>query len=418
MKKVILVLCVLLVVMMLSANSKAKFILHYEEYTNEEIGEFFREMTEQVRDNRDLYMLEVLHEEWVDDAWVYEGKDIYTYDGNGYLIEVLSLVWAEGDWQNSSKMVFNNNTEGYPYEYIMQMWEPVSETWIDQAIISIAYDADWNYTEMIIQMWFNGGWMNVSRITFTYNADNNPTYILIEEWDIPDGTEWENDGQETYTYDGLFLEEILDENWVEDSYWENDIRHTYTEAGNNFHATKLRQDWNNAEWVNSRYDVFTYDDDWFQTELLEQLWDNDAWLNHQNHYYLWEDGYMTLSQTYDWEEDRNWVNGSRDTVTYGTLDAEDNSIAPNNDLVLSNYPNPFSSTTTISFSVTQTSPFVTLEIYNLKGQQIRQFSINDSRSSIKWNGKDYNGIPVANGIYFYKMKSGKYSSTKKMILLR
>jgi hypothetical protein len=33
-------------------------------------------------------------------------------------------------------------------------------------------------------------------------------------------------------------------------------------------------------------------------------------------------------------------------------------------------------------------------------------------------GKDNNGRNVSSGVYFYKMKAGKYSHTKKMILMK
>ncbi len=86
------------------------------------------------------------------------------------------------------------------------------------------------------------------------------------------------------------------------------------------------------------------------------------------------------------------------------------------DLKLSNYPNPFSSETTISFNVTQTSLFETLEIYNIKGQKVKQLRITDyefGMNEVVWNaGKN------PSGIYFLKLKTCKNSITRKMILLR
>ncbi|MEA2097202.1 MAG: hypothetical protein U9P73_10995, partial [Candidatus Cloacimonadota bacterium] len=68
---------------------------------------------------------------------------------------------------------------------------------------------------------------------------------------------------------------------------------------------------------------------------------------------------------------------------------------------LQNYPNPFNPTTTISFSVTQNSNFVNLEIYNIKGQKIKSFPIDQFTNSpvhqIIWDGTDSNSQPVSSG---------------------
>jgi hypothetical protein len=86
---------------------------------------------------------------------------------------------------------------------------------------------------------------------------------------------------------------------------------------------------------------------------------------------------------------------------------------------LSNYPNPFNPSTVISFNISgEDATNAELIIYNVKGQQIRQFSIVNNQSSIVWNGDDASGNPVASGIYFYKLKSEEKSQIKKMILIK
>ncbi len=89
--------------------------------------------------------------------------------------------------------------------------------------------------------------------------------------------------------------------------------------------------------------------------------------------------------------------------------------------LIGNYPNPFNPTTTISFFVTQTSPFVTLEIYNIKGQKVKQLissQLSIGQHLVIWNGTDENNKSVSSGIYFYKLKSGNFEKTKKMILMK
>jgi len=86
-----------------------------------------------------------------------------------------------------------------------------------------------------------------------------------------------------------------------------------------------------------------------------------------------------------------------------------------------NYPNPFNPETTIQFTTENTEKNTELVIYNLKGQKVRTI-VNEifpaGQHSIIWDGKDGSGNSVSSGLYFYKLKAGRYTSTKKMILMK
>jgi len=85
-----------------------------------------------------------------------------------------------------------------------------------------------------------------------------------------------------------------------------------------------------------------------------------------------------------------------------------------------NYPNPFNPETTIRFSTAAKGP-VTIDIYNIKGQLVRHLvkdNLDAGNHSIVFNGKDDNDNSVASGMYFYKMHTGTFSDTRKMIMLK
>ncbi|MDA3814149.1 MAG: T9SS type A sorting domain-containing protein [Candidatus Cloacimonetes bacterium] len=85
-----------------------------------------------------------------------------------------------------------------------------------------------------------------------------------------------------------------------------------------------------------------------------------------------------------------------------------------------NYPNPFNPITNITYSIKEAGN-VTLEIYNLRGQLVKTLvnKVNGvGNFTAIWNGTDNSDKPVSSGVYFYKMKSGNYTSTKKMILMK
>ncbi|MCD4818721.1 MAG: T9SS type A sorting domain-containing protein [Candidatus Cloacimonetes bacterium] len=85
-----------------------------------------------------------------------------------------------------------------------------------------------------------------------------------------------------------------------------------------------------------------------------------------------------------------------------------------------NYPNPFNPSTTISFDlITKDVQDAKLEIYNLKGQKIRQYSIFNDQSSIIWDGTDEARNRVSSGIYFSVLKNnGNTLTSKKMLLFK
>ena len=84
------------------------------------------------------------------------------------------------------------------------------------------------------------------------------------------------------------------------------------------------------------------------------------------------------------------------------------------------YPNPFNPSTTISFYTTKTES-AQITIFNQKGQVVRTWDIDSREDGIKhilWDGMDQNGKPVSSGVYYCQMISGKYSSSRKMVLMK
>lgn len=97
---------------------------------------------------------------------------------------------------------------------------------------------------------------------------------------------------------------------------------------------------------------------------------------------------------------------------------EDNVATPTR--LLGNYPNPFNPSTTISFTTAKAAP-VQITIYNLKGQAVRTWNLETEvggNHSVQWDGLDDNGLSLSSGVYFYRMFSGAYSSTRKMVLMK
>lgn len=80
-----------------------------------------------------------------------------------------------------------------------------------------------------------------------------------------------------------------------------------------------------------------------------------------------------------------------------------------------NYPNPFNPTTTISFSIPH-STFATLTIFDALGRDVVTLVSEYLTPGIyqkKWNAGD-----AAGGVYYYRLQSGGFTETRKLLLLR
>lgn len=85
-----------------------------------------------------------------------------------------------------------------------------------------------------------------------------------------------------------------------------------------------------------------------------------------------------------------------------------------------NYPNPFNPETTISFNIANQTN-VELSVYNLKGQKVKvliNYELSKGDHKVVWDGRNSLGHKVSSGIYFYRLKTPKFDSVKKMLLMK
>ena len=80
-------------------------------------------------------------------------------------------------------------------------------------------------------------------------------------------------------------------------------------------------------------------------------------------------------------------------------------------------PNPFNSAAVIELSL-PSGTAAELRIFDVSGRMVREFTIDDSRNSVVWNGRDNTGADLSSGVYFARLVSGSKSDVAKMILLK
>ena len=100
------------------------------------------------------------------------------------------------------------------------------------------------------------------------------------------------------------------------------------------------------------------------------------------------------------------------------ITAVDNSLAesqPRSFQLEQNFPNPFNPSTTIRFSVPHPIT-VYLSVFNALGQEVQSL-VNQQVAAgtyvIRWNP-----IGLTSGVYFYRLRAGAFTETRRMILLK
>ena len=98
-------------------------------------------------------------------------------------------------------------------------------------------------------------------------------------------------------------------------------------------------------------------------------------------------------------------------------------VLPEMTALLSNFPNPFNPETWIPYQLAKPAD-VTLTIYDIRGRIVRTLRLGHQpagmyRSHSKaayWDGRNQFGEKVATGIYFYTLKAGDYTATRKLLI--
>ena len=100
-------------------------------------------------------------------------------------------------------------------------------------------------------------------------------------------------------------------------------------------------------------------------------------------------------------------------------------LFPEKPMLLQNYPNPFNPETWIPYQLSTDSEVV-ISIYDAQGERVRQLDLGYKHvgtyitrgRAVYWEGKDNYGEPVASGLYFYQIRAGAFSASRKMVILK
>lgn len=169
---------------------------------------------------------------------------------------------------------------------------------------------------------------------------------------------------------------------------------------------------------------------------IPQQWEFRIELSLSNQKNMWFQGpdidtnksYWAAAYAYNYQTDPDqsqWMGGMLFLCDLNTgavlktqqifLGVDKNGSVPNNYSLSQNFPNPFNPATSITFSI-PSSNITTLKVYDLLGKEVAVL-VNEKKEAGTFT-VPFSADRLPSGVYFYRLQSGRFTETKKMLLLR
>jgi hypothetical protein len=157
-------------------------------------------------------------------------------------------------------------------------------------------------------------------------------------------------------------------------------------------------------------------------------WRDGAGNSAMPHDYQFLDDKVEVGKTYFYYIEDVDIAGERDKsdiIQITVMQPRPQAVIPAKFALLQNYPNPFNPETWVPYKLAQDA-HVTIIIYNAKGQAVRILDLGAKQvgeyvirtKAAYWNGRDDMGQQVASGVYYYTLRAGNFSATRKMVIVK
>jgi hypothetical protein len=366
-------------------------------------------ITEYSTDNEDYI---VYREYWSSGGWFIHNRTAFTLIEN-LLTEILIENYDTNEWINEHLQTHTYNDDGNLTSLIMSNWE--EEQWIETHRMFLIYE-NANCMQKTYATIFSETDIDSIRYSYTYDNMGN---LLSEIRDSKTDGGWLSEEKKEYYYDGYLLS-YYEYFLYESDIWLLDKKISYLYDDDENTTEILNQGWIAEEWINRYKQTFYYDENNNETFIQYEQFQDMEWEFYHTILNMYDENQNLTSQIReDWENGFSFYN-DRTLFTYEEYtDVAEETIDNSPCLYsLSNSPNPFNPSTTISFTLSAEQKEDTkVVIYNTKGQRVDTLPISfDSAQddSVIWNADRF-----ASGVYFYKLVAdGKAVATKKMLLLK
>ncbi len=379
-------------------------------------------------------------------SWQLAGKEENEYDSTGNLTVSTSKMWMGDDWQMTKRLTYSYDSSGNITSENKESWtyDPMSMNWVKEVSRTLyTYDSNNNLIEKVNDNLSGGIWKHYSKFTVSYDEDNFPTVSTYQSWS---DYEWKNVYKYTFQYSsGANIEKRLYKTYY--YIWATDNWAVKWQSVNQYDSTGMLNSqkykyWYASDWHDSLRNSYTYDNNGNVTVYLQEIMKDSVWANHYKKSFLYDlDGNTTEFYSLKWKGG-SWApypsnlefrdsfgrkfsyQGSSIQISY--LPVEDvpvtgiktEKINTGDFKLEQNYPNPFNPATTINYSIpyNKKTGNVKLVVFDVLGREVATL-VNQKQAPGNYE-ITFNANNLPSGLYLYKLTAGKFSVTRKMLLLK
>ena len=331
----------------------------------------------------------------------------YEYDENEFYLntEMYEVFW-DGVWQEYEMISYEYDFNGNVLEMLVSDFD--GEEWWDMGKATFEYEDDL-VSEVIVQYWEDGEWVNEEKAVYNYNGDN--WTILYWTWN---GTTWSSNELYTYNKSAESIELLIQ--YMQGGAWQNDEQQFFTLDFDEHVTSILVQDWENNAWVNDNRTTYDFANGVFDSKI-EESWDGSDWEITTKYGYIYDNGNAIngfcmvpdgddfvpgdgdIEMAYGYSADSKSFYGYEVNVTY----IDPTGIGENGTKVsFQVYPVPAENEIQI-----QAQSFQKAEIFTLAGQMMME----SEQSNVNVSG-------LAAGVYLLKVYDQSGNSAMQKLLVK
>ncbi len=342
--------------------------------------------------------------------WNPSNRYTYSYDNDGRLVLSVSEQWdsAALQWTYFSRYMYTYDTNGNLLHHRYEKWDANAGNWRPDYQYSYQYQND-KLVESLFER-YNADSLklvNSQRTTYNYDNDGNLESYQTDMWDFST-SQWSPYSKLNFTYTNGNMATQTFQLWNSDSSkWINSWRYSFDYNANNLIIEQFNENWdtNNQTWINDRLFTYDYDNNDNLIYYRSQSWSDTAWVDYTGRVTITNSGYYAYIYCSE-------LNAYYSTAT-GIEEQESGIVS---DFALeANYPNPFNPVTTIAYRIGRFT-HVKLEVYNTLGQRVAVL-VNKKQQPGRYT-VPFRGNRLASGVYYYRLITDQFVSTKRMILVK